>query len=75
MQKPYNWEHIVDKVQLPTDPNEKKYYEYAIDYFAIEYKGNRFTESEVTRIVEEIIEEANHKLQLSQSRKMWLESS
>jgi hypothetical protein len=81
--KPYSWKDIVSKLNIAIEDNiRNNQYRYAEQYFKNFYDGNdeetSFTEKDVKFILEEIKDEAEHKIRLyemdldqKQLRKDW----
>jgi hypothetical protein len=69
----YTWKDIVQKLNIPKEDNVRsQQYNQAVAYFSEQYDGNNenktFTKSDVDFIIEEIIDEANHKIQLIKNK-------
>jgi hypothetical protein len=69
--KPYTWKDIVIKLNIQIEDNiRNNQYRYAEQYFRNDYDGDneksKFSEEEVKFILEEITDEAEHKIRLCQ---------
>ena len=67
--KPYTWKDIVSKLNIAIEDNiRNNQYRYAEQYFRNFYAGDneklKFSEEELKFILEEIIDEAEHKIRL-----------
>jgi len=69
--KKYDWNYIIEKIVIPSDKLSQTYYKSAMEYFCDFYKGHKgtkFSEDDARFITEEIIDEANHKIQLTRNQ-------
>jgi hypothetical protein len=69
----YTWKDIVQKLNIPKEDNvQSQQYNQAVAYFSEQFDGNNqnktFTKSVADYIIKEIIDEANHKIQLIKNK-------